>query len=99
MFHREIFAKKLMMVSFGAVAFGYSLLSLDFYVFDVFIMSMYHFYYQKTIKLFLFWKKMFSRFLHLPDSSLSCALGNNWQLVIMLLFQCPLLFLSSNPSD
>lgn len=57
MFHREIFAKMLVMVSFWAVGFGWSLLLLDFYVFEIFIMSMYHFYYQKTIKLFLFWRK------------------------------------------
>lgn len=59
MFHREVFAKRLMMIFSWAVVFGRSLLSLDFYVFEILIMSMYHFYYLKIIKLFLFWKKIY----------------------------------------
>lgn len=93
MFHRKVFAKRLMMIFSWAVVFGRSLLSLDFYVFEILIMSMYHFYYLKIIKLFLFWKKNISSiFLYLPGSLLSCAFGFHWHLVITFLFHCPLLF-------
>lgn len=65
-------------------------------------MSMYSFYYLKIIKLFIL-EKISYTCVYLPGFLLSCAVGNNWQLVmcfyaITLCYFCLLSLVTEAPT-